>query len=89
VIVCPECSQPFEQRTGPGRKMVFCSLVCRGRAKRRREHQRAHTEVRRWYEQVACGQLVDETGLISATWAQGWLDWQDGKLDDPLAGVLR
>jgi hypothetical protein len=66
--------------------MVFCSRPCRGKAKRRREAQRAHAEVREWYEQVAAGLITD--GLISAAWAREWLRFQDGEVDDPLVGLL-
>jgi hypothetical protein len=68
--------------------MVFCSRPCRGKAKRRREAQRAHAEVRAWYQAVADGEITDELNLISAEWAREWLRWQDGEVDDPLVGLL-
>lgn len=67
--------------------MVFCSRPCRGKAKRRREAQRTHDEVRAWYQAVADGEITDDP-IIGPEWAREWLRWQDGEVDDPLVGLL-
>jgi hypothetical protein len=84
---CPECGTVFPQHPGRGRPSVFCSTSCRRRAKRRRETQRTHAQVREWYQAVADGKITDDP-IIGPEWAREWLRWQDGEVDDPLVAVL-